>query len=82
MRENSVLKITVNGHTDNVGTADYNLNLSKTRAKAVYDYLIKSGISTFRLNYQYYGLTKPIADNDTEEGRAVNRRVEFEIINQ
>jgi OOP family OmpA-OmpF porin len=82
MRENSVLKITVNGHTDNVGTADYNLNLSKTRAKAVYDYLVKNGISSSRLNYQYYGLTKPIADNDTEEGRAINRRVEFEIINQ
>jgi OOP family OmpA-OmpF porin len=82
MRENSVLKITVNGHTDNIGTDDYNLNLSKTRAQAVYNYLIKSGISSSRLNYQYYGLTKPIADNDTEEGRAINRRVEFEIINQ
>jgi OOP family OmpA-OmpF porin len=82
MRENSVLKITVNGHTDNTGTPDYNLNLSRTRAKAVYDYLVKNGISSSRLNYQYYGLTKPIADNDTEEGRAINRRVEFEIINQ
>jgi OOP family OmpA-OmpF porin len=82
MRKNSVLKITVNGHTDNVGTAEYNLNLSKTRAKVVYDYLVKSGISSSRLDYRYYGLTKPIVDNDTEEGRAINRRVEFEIINQ
>jgi OOP family OmpA-OmpF porin len=82
MRNNGVLNITVNGHTDNVGSADYNLNLSRTRAQAVYDYLIKSGISSSRLSYRYYGLTRPIAANDTEEGRAVNRRVEFEIINQ
>ena len=82
MQENQVMNITVNGHTDNVGTPEYNMNLSKTRAEAVYNYLVKSGISASRLNYQYFGMTQPIADNDTEEGRAINRRVEFEIVNQ
>ena len=82
MQENQVMKITVNGHTDNVGSADFNMNLSKTRAEAVYNYLVKSGISSSRLSFRYFGMTRPIADNDTEEGRAMNRRVEFEIINQ
>jgi OOP family OmpA-OmpF porin len=79
---NAVMKVTVNGHTDNVGTAEANLNLSRTRARAVHSYLLSRGIDAARLDYRYYGMTRPIADNDTEEGRATNRRVEFEIINQ
>jgi OOP family OmpA-OmpF porin len=82
MRENTKMKVTVNGHTDNVGSPEYNLNLSKARAMAVYNYLTKSGIESSRLSYEYFGMTKPIASNDTEEGRIINRRVEFEIINQ
>jgi OOP family OmpA-OmpF porin len=82
MRENTAMKIIVNGHTDNVGSAEYNLNLSKTRAMAVHNYLLKCGIEPRRLTYKYFGMTRPIAGNDTEEGRIINRRVEFEIINQ
>jgi OOP family OmpA-OmpF porin len=82
MRENTMLKIVINGHTDNTGSPEYNLNLSKTRAMAVYSYLTKCGIESSRLSYKYFGMTKPIASNDTEEGRITNRRVEFEIINQ
>lgn len=73
------LCIEIKGHTDNVGKEDFNLELSRKRAKAVYDYLIKKGVSPSKLSYTYYGMTKPIASNDTEEGRLINRRVEFEI---
>lgn len=73
------LSIEIKGHTDNVGKEDFNLELSRKRAKAVYDYLVKKGASSSKLSYTYYGMTKPIASNDTEEGRLVNRRVEFEI---
>jgi len=82
MRTNDLLKIRVNGHTDNVGDDGFNTNLSRERAKAVHDYLKANGIDASRLSFTYYGPTRPIADNDTEEGRAINRRVEFEIINQ
>lgn len=73
------LSIEIKGHTDNVGKADFNLELSKKRAKSVYDYLIKKGVNSSKLSYTYYGMAKPIASNDTEEGRLINRRVEFEI---
>lgn len=73
------LNVEVKGHTDNVGKEEFNLELSKKRAKAVYSYLIKKGVSPSKLSYTYYGMTKPIASNDTEEGRVINRRVEFEI---
>lgn len=48
---------------------------------AVYSYLIKKGVNPDRLSYSYYGMSKPITSNDTEEGRKINRRVEFEILN-
>lgn len=73
------LCIEIKGHTDNVGKEDFNLELSRKRAKAVYDYLIKKSVSPSKLSYTYHGMTKPIASNDTEEGRLINRRVEFEI---
>lgn len=69
----------IKGHTDNVGTPEFNMNLSKQRAEAVYDYLVGHGVSKSRLSYSYYGMTRPLGDNDTEEGRTMNRRVEFEI---
>ncbi len=71
----------IKGHTDNVGKANFNLELSRKRAKAVYDYLISKGVDKTKLSYSYYGMEKPIASNDTEEGRRINRRVEFEILN-
>lgn len=73
-------KIKVKGHTDNRGTADFNMKLSNDRAKAVVDYLIKRGVSPSKLTYEGYGMSLPLTDNDTEEGRSLNRRVEFEIL--
>ena len=74
------LKFDIHGHTDNVGKQEYNQILSEKRAKAVYDALIKRGIDERRLRYRGFGFSKPIASNETEEGRAKNRRTEFIII--
>jgi len=82
MKTNELINVRVNGHTDNVGGSEYNMNLSRDRAKSVQDYLKSKGVSTSRLSFAFFGSTRPIASNDTEEGRAVNRRVEFEITNQ
>jgi OOP family OmpA-OmpF porin len=76
-----LVKIRIEGHTDSVGGAAFNLKLSKRRAKAVRDHLVKKGkVSAGRLVTEGYGLEKPIADNETDEGRAQNRRVAFEIV--
>lgn len=77
IRTNS--NIIVKGHTDNIGSAESNLILSKNRAQNVAEYLHSKGVPSSMLSTQYYGMTRPIASNDTEEGRAMNRRVEFEI---
>jgi len=74
------MKVSINGHTDNISDAEFNLQLSENRAKTVYEYLIMKGITSYRLSYKGYGLSKPIASNETEEGRAKNRRTEFVII--
>jgi len=79
--ENPKLQIQLNGHTDNVGTDEDNLQLSDARAKAVHDYLIAGGIAENRLKYKGYGESMPIDTNDTPQGRQNNRRTEFEIIN-
>jgi outer membrane protein OmpA-like peptidoglycan-associated protein len=71
--------IEIRGHTDNTGNEDQNKNLSEARAKAVADYLILKGIDRARINYSGHGSSKPIANNNTEEGRLRNRRVEFTI---
>lgn len=76
------LKIEISGHTDSKGAADYNQKLSQNRAKAVVDYLVKAGISQDRLTYAGYGKDQPIATNDTDEGRQLNRRTEFKIISK
>ena len=73
------MRIEIQGHTDGKGSDSYNQRLSENRAKAVTDYLISKGISEKRLQYKGYGKTMPIDTNDTEEGRANNRRVEFKI---
>lgn len=80
MKDMPSLKIEISGHTDNIGSAQYNKTLSERRAKAVVDYLIENGISANRLTYKGYGFDMPIAPNDTEEGRQQNRRTEFKII--
>ena len=75
------LNIEIAGHTDNQGEADYNLLLSKQRANAVKDYLVKRGCFTDSIETIGYGMTKPVVSNDTEEGRQQNRRVEIRIKN-
>ena len=80
LKENPRLKVEIGGHTDNSGSETYNLQLSQRRAQAVYNYLISNGIAQDRLHPTGYGAAKPIATNETEEGRQKNRRIEFKII--
>lgn len=77
---NQSAKIQINGHTDNVGNADKNKSLSNDRAKAVYDYLVANGISEERLAFKGFGDTRPIASNDTDDGKRRNRRTDFIIV--
>ncbi|MCZ2357561.1 MAG: OmpA family protein [Bacteroidia bacterium] len=74
------LIIQINGHTDRGGSAEHNLKLSEDRARTVKDKLIDEGVNPNQLKYKGFGGTKPIADNNTPEGRMKNRRTEFEII--
>lgn len=80
MNENADVNIEVAGHTDNVGNDAANLNLSTSRAKAVHEFLIAHDIAGNRVRYRGYGETKPVATNDTEEGRAMNRRTEVTVL--
>ncbi len=80
LESNPGVSIEIAGHTDNVGTPDYNLELSRNRARAVYDYLAGKGIDPARLSYKGYGETSPVDTNDTEAGRANNRRTEFVVV--
>ncbi len=80
MKDQTSLKIEISGHTDNVGSAQYNKTLSERRAKSVVDYLISDGIKADRLTFKGYGFDIPIASNETDEGRQQNRRVEFKIL--
>ncbi len=73
------LKIVIEGHTDIIGSEEYNQKLSERRAKAVADYLINKGIDPKRIRTVGYGSRKPVAPNDTPEGRAKNRRVEIKF---
>ncbi len=82
MTDFPTLKIEISGHTDNIGTAAYNKPLSENRAKSVVDYLISKGIDKTRMTFVGYGFDKPIATNDTEDGRQQNRRTEFKIISK
>lgn len=83
LKDNPKIKVEIQGHTDNVGSAEYNKKLSLRRAQAVVNYFVqKHGIDIKRLRAVGYGEEKPIADNATEEGRALNRRVEFVIIEE
>jgi OmpA-OmpF porin, OOP family len=79
MKENEGLSIEVAGHTDDVGSAEYNQRLSKERAKAVEKYLESQGVPAKRVSSVGYGKAKPVAPNTTDEGRSQNRRVEFII---
>ncbi|WMN11290.1 OmpA family protein [Marivirga salinae] len=80
MTQNPGIKIEIIGHTDSKGSDDYNLTLSEGRAQAVMQYLLDKGISAERMKAKGLGETSPISSNDTEAGRAENRRVEFTIV--
>ncbi len=80
LNNNSNIKIEISGHTDNIGEIEYNQLLSENRAKSVYEYLLKQGIGAERLKYKGYGESLPINTNDTDEGRAENRRTEIKIL--
>lgn len=80
LKKNKAMYLEVQGHTDSRGKDDYNVTLSKNRAEAVVNYLMKKGIDRSRLEIKYFGATKPATTNDSDEGRAKNRRVEFRVL--
>jgi OmpA-OmpF porin, OOP family len=79
MQENKNSKVTLSGHTDNVGSDAYNQKLSERRVAAIRDYVGKKGVDAGRISGQGFGESKPIADNKTREGRSKNRRVEIKV---
>lgn len=79
-KEYTDTNILVVGHTDSVGAEEYNMTLSKNRANAVTDYLVNNGVSSGRLNTNWFGETQPTNDNSTATGRAKNRRVNVAIV--
>jgi len=80
MQDNAEIKIEISGHTDDVGADAANQTLSQKRAGAVLAYLTNAGIAQERLEAKGYGETQPVASNDSDENRALNRRIEFEIL--
>ncbi len=74
------LHIEISGHTDNVGSAEYNQKLSEARAKSVVDYLLQEKVDSGRLSHRGFGSSQPMDTNETEDGRATNRRVQFTIL--
>jgi outer membrane protein OmpA-like peptidoglycan-associated protein len=77
MKADPSLKVKIAGHTDNIGNKSFNINLSKNRAKAVSDYLFSKGIAAASITTEGFGSAVPVAGNDTDAGRALNRRVEI-----
>jgi OmpA-OmpF porin, OOP family len=80
LNDNPSIEIEMGAHTDSRGSDEYNLKLSENRAKSVMDYIISKGISPARITSKGYGESMPVATNDTDEGRQLNRRVEFKIV--
>jgi outer membrane protein OmpA-like peptidoglycan-associated protein len=80
LNANPGLRIELGGHTDDVGADAANMTLSEQRARAVRDFVIGKGIAADRITAKGYGETKPVAPNDTEEGRALNRRTEVTVL--
>ena len=77
LNNNPDLNIEIQGYTDSTGEEDYNVQLSQRRAESVMSYLVSRGIDPDRLTAKGYGSVNPVASNDTPQGRAKNRRVEF-----
>lgn len=80
LNENPQIRIEIGGHTDNTGSPAYNLQLSEKRALAVYNYLLENGIEQNQLRWKGYGQSRPLDSNDSEKGRAINRRIVFQIL--
>jgi OmpA-OmpF porin, OOP family len=80
LKQNPSVEIEIAGHTDNKGTDEYNVNLSQGRSQSVVDYIVSQGIQSFRLVARGYGEVLPIDTNETEAGRANNRRVDFTVL--
>src|SRR5260221_4672495 len=78
---NPKIRVEIGGHTDNVGSASYNLQLSEKRAQSVANYLVQQGIDVTRIIQKGYGAQQPVRPNDTEDSRQANRRIEFKILN-
>lgn len=79
LNDNPSVKLSIEGHTDSIGTEQYNQGLSMRRVHSVKKHLVSKGIKEERLSVNGFGETKPIADNKTKEGRQSNRRVEFKV---
>ena len=82
MNENPTIKIQINGYTDNIGKDADNKILSEARAKSVVAYLNTQGITISRLLFKGFGATNPISSNETDDGRALNRRTEMVIVSK
>lgn len=80
LETNETIKIEIQGHTDNVGSKEFNDTLSTERAKSVRNYLIENGISENRITFVGFGYDKPISSNDNDSGRQLNRRVEIKLL--
>ena len=80
LKENPTVVVEVGGHTDNSGDSKKNLELSKKRAIQVMNYMISKGVNAKQMKAVGYGETKPISDNETPEGKALNRRVVFTVL--
>jgi len=80
LNENPDTKVEIQGHTDNIGSEQYNMKLSEERAQTVRDYLVAKGIDPSRLTVKGYGESMPVTDNSTPEGRSLNRRIEFKVL--
>ena len=79
LERNPKMSVLIEGHTDSIGDADYNMGLSIRRAQAVKDYMVSQGIAKERLSIKGFGESQPLESNETEAGRAQNRRVEFVV---
>jgi outer membrane protein OmpA-like peptidoglycan-associated protein len=80
LKDNPDINIELSGHTDSTGNESFNINLSKERADSVKAFIVKQGIDKVRIETKGYGSSRPVSDNETEEGRRLNRRTELEII--
>ena len=79
LKEEGEANVVAEGHTDGIGTVQYNLGLSQRRASSVRKYLVDHGLAANRIRTEGFGKSRPVATNDTEDGRAQNRRVELRV---